>query len=479
MPGHTRNQPNFTAPASAAPNGSQVSRVVDDGAIPSISRIREFVTDAANGGMIDRADCNGIVLDIAERGINEGEMRETLLGIAAARQRAATSGAGLGGPSDIIARWGAGGATFDNPAFQGQAIEDALYARMSGRTPSDQARSFMHMSIVQIAGHVAERAGVRGVNRMSPTDILNASAWNRSHDSGSYSGRYHTTSDFPDLLTSAGQRYLLDMFRAAESPLKTIGRQRTARDFREISGLQLSGFGTLPQVLEAGEIKSGTFETRKETYKVKTFAKVFSLTREAMINDDLGAFGDPMKKIGFSIAETEARLLVDLVNSNPKMSDDAALFHASHGNLAGSGGIPSIAHLSTGRLAMRSQKDLDGVTPLASAPKYILSSPTNETAFEQLLAATITPSQVGEANPFAGKLQLLVEPRLDALPWYLFADPAMAPVLEYAYLEGQDGPNVEQKEGWTTLGTSFRVYMDFGAGMVDWRGAYKNPGAAS
>lgn len=478
MPGHTRNQPSFTAPACAsAPAGSQPVGVADDGAVPSISRIREFVTDAANGGLIDRADCNGIVLDIAERGMNEGEMRETLLGIAAARQRAATGGAARGGPSEIIARWGAGGATFDNPAFQGQAIEDALYARMSGRAPTDQARSFMHMSLVQIAGHVAERAGVRGVPNMAPGDVLNAAAWNRNFEGGGLRGGYHTTGDFPDLLTGAGQRYLLDMFRAAESPLKNLGRERSARDFRDISGLQLSGFGTLPEVLESGEIKGGTFQSRKETYRVKTFAKTFSLTRQAIINDDLGAFGDPMRIMARASAETEASLLAELINSNPAMSDNAALFHATHGNLAAAGGLPSVTTLSAGRLAMRSQKDLDGVTPLAAAPKYILSSPTNETMIEQLIASAINPNQVENANPFAGKLEPLVDPRLDVLPWYLFADPAVAPVLEYAYLEGQNGPKVEQKEGWSTLGTSFRVYMDFGGGLVDWRGAYKNPGA--
>lgn len=477
MPGHTRSQPNFTPPASGQPAGSPSAAVVDDGAIPSISRIRELVTDAANGGLIDRADCNGIVLDIAERGMNEGEMRETLLGIAAARQRTGTGDVVRGGPSEIISRWGAGGATFDNPAFHGQAIEDALYSRMSGRAPTEQARSFMHMSLVQIAGHVAERAGVRGVPNMAPGDVLNAAAWNRNFEGGRHRSGYHTTSDFPDLLTGAGQRYLLDMFRAAESPLKNLGRERSARDFRDISGLQLSGFGTLPEVLEAGEIKGGTFQSRKETYRVKTFAKMFSLTRQAIINDDLGAFGDPMRIMARASAETEASLLAELINSNPPMSDNAALFHASHGNLATTGGLPSVATLSSARLAMRSQKDLDGVTPLAAAPKYILSSPTNETLIEQLIASAINPNQVENANPFAGKFEPLVDPRLDVLPWYLFADPAVAPVLEYAYLEGQNGPKVEQKEGWSTLGTSFRVYMDFGGGLVDWRGAYKNPGA--
>ncbi|WP_311267079.1 prohead protease/major capsid protein fusion protein [Sphingobium sp. WCS2017Hpa-17] len=463
-------------------NSQADAGVPDAGSIPGVGRIREFVNLAADSGHVSREDCNGIIIDIAERGLNEGQMRDTILQISAARQRASTSGISSIGGTDLIQRWGGGGATYDNPDFHARAIEDAIYARMSGRTPTDHARAFMHMSLVQIAGQVAERAGVRGVQGMAPGDILNNAAWSRSRglDAGtrSFSVGYHTTSDFPDLLTGAGQRFLMDMFEAAASPLKTLGHKRQARDFRDISGLQLSGFGTLPEVLEAGEIKSDTFKSRKETYRVKTFAKMFSLSRQAIINDDLNAFSNPIRVMSKASAETEASLLADLINNNPVMGDGKALFHADHANLAGTGDLPSIASLSAGRLAMRSQKDLDGITPIAAVPRYILSSPANETVIEQMIATSLNPSQVGETNPFAGKLVPLVDPRLDALPWYLFADPLSAPVIEYAYLEGQEGPRVEMQDGWTTLGTSFRVYMDFGAGLVDHRGGYKNPGAA-
>lgn len=475
------------APSEAGENAS--------GQPATIAQLRSIGDTAAASFNLSREAVSSVVLEMAERNLSEPDARREMLSILADVQRNATSlvtGGGRNMDSDFVARsartLSRDHQTYDNPAFHGDAIEDALYARMSGRTPTDQARPFMHMSLVQIAGQVAERAGIAGVRHMAPGDILNAAAWGNARagvgPSGyldsqrNYSGGYHTTSDFPDLLTGAGQRYLLDMFAAAESPLKKIGRQRAARDFRAISGLQLSGFGTLPEVLEAGEIKSGTFKARKETYAVKTFGKIFGLSRQAIINDDLGAFGDPIRVMSRASAETEASLLADLINNNPVMSDAKALFHADHGNLAEVGAVPSVPGLSDGRMAMRSQKDLDGVTPIAAAPKYIISSPTFETTIEQLIATSLVPSQVGNTNPFAGKLEALVDPRLDALPWYLFADPAVAPVLEYAYLEGQTGPRVEMQDGWTTLGTSFRVYMDFGAGLVDWRGAYRNPGAA-
>jgi len=79
-------------------------------------------------------------------------------------------------------------------------------------------------------------------------------------------------------------------------------------------------------------------------------------------------------------------------------------------------------------------------------------------------------------NPFSGRLTPLVDARLTGNAWYLFADPATLPVFEYAYLSGAEGPQVASREGWDVLGMEFRVILDFGAGAIDWRGAYRNPG---
>jgi len=368
-----------------------------------------------------------------------------------------------------------GGHTFANPNFQAKAMGDALYSRLTGKAPEGAAREMMSLSMVDMARIMAEARGVRGARTMRPEQVLSAAAWNGGRFGGS-AAITHTTSDFPDLLTAAGQRFLLDVYKAAASPLKLIGRPRTATDFRPIFGLQLSNFGTLPQVGEDAEIPGGTFKTRKNSYSLATFAKQFSLTRQAIINDDLGAFSDVMTIMARAAAETEAQLLANLLISNPVMDDTVALFHATHGNLAGTGGASAISTLSAGRLAMRSQMDMDGVTPISSAPKFILSGPAEETVIEQLLTQT-SPVGTADVNPFAGKLTPLVDPRLSGTAWYLFADPAITPTLEYANLNGFEGPTVEQKDGWDTLGQSFRVYQDFGAGFVDYRGAYKNVGA--
>lgn len=469
-----------TPSPSPAPAPVDGVRELPYGQPASINWLRSYVGSACEGphAAFTQHEASEIVLEFAERGLSEASARDALVEIATERQRNETGGV-RGNPAFVRGR----DETFDNPSFRADAIQDALFARMSGNAPPEAAREFMGMSMVQMAGDMLSRSGTRDVHRMNASDILNAAAWNSGGGRRNYatdrsysrSGGAHTTSDFPELLMGAGQRFLMEQFAAAASPLKQISRRRTARDFRAITGLQLSGFGTLLELPENGEIKHGTFTERKETYKLKTFAKQFGLSRQAIINDDLGAFSDPIRIMARASSETEAQLLAGLINSNPIMSDGVPLFHANHGNLAAAGAPPSIDTLSAGRKAMRNQKDADGVTPLAASPAYIVAGTDNETIIEQLLTE-VQAYLNGDVNPFAGKLTAAIDPRLDPAPWYLFGAPGSAPVLEHAYLDDQPGPHVETKEGWDTLGTEFRVFMDFGAGLVDHRGGYKNLG---
>jgi hypothetical protein len=124
---------------------------------------------------------------------------------------------------------------------------------------------------------------------------------------------------------------------------------------------------------------------------------------------------------------------------------------------------------------MRTQKGLDGKTLISVVPKYLLVGPAKETAAEKLLAS-INPATSDDVNPFAGKLQLLVEPRLSGNGWYVFSDPAVLAALEYAYLSSAQGPQIASREGWDVLGMEFRVLLDFGCGPVDFRAAYRNAG---
>ena len=149
------------------------------------------------------------------------------------------------------------------------------------------------------------------------------------------------------------------------------------------------------------------------------------------------------------------------------MSDGQGVFHADHGNLTATYAAPNVTSLSVARLAMRKMRGLGGML-IDVTPRFVVVPPALETVAEQVLTE-IAATRTDDVNPF-GKLTLLVEPRLtDDEQWYVVADPASAEGLEYAYLEGAPGPQIETRAGFEVDGVQIRVRLDFGAGWTDHR----------
>lgn len=352
-------------------------------------------------------------------------------------------------------------ASHEDPAVIQTRAADALAFRMGGVAELPAAsREFAGMSMLDLARDCLSRSGVT-VRGLSVDEVFQRAS--------------HGTSDFPLIVSNAANKSLQQAYQAAESPLKPIARQRSLPNFKESTSIRLGGMGRLEQLSEHGEITATSRAESGEKLSLATYARRFDLTRRLMIDDDLSAFGDIVAALGQAAAQTEADLLVAQLLGNPAMSDGKAVFHADHGNLS-TGAALSEESLSDARLAMRQRKDLDGKTLISAAPKYLLVGPELETAAEKLLTA-INATTTADVNPFAGKLSLLVEPRIDDDQWYVFADPARLAGLQYAYLSGAQGPQIQRQEMWDSLGVSFRVFEDFGAGWTDFRAAQKNPGA--
>lgn len=427
------------------------NEVLEPGQQEIISETPEPVTRAqatviARAANVENPD--QFVADVTTAGFSQQETRS--LALQQQRERSAPVSNIRVGPSG------------DDPAVMQERMAEALACRAMGTEPSEAARPYINLGLSDMARLSLQRSGEAGVNSMSREETLTRAM--------------HGISDFPNLLNATGNRILMPAYRAAESPLKRLGRQRTADDFRPISLLRLGESGKLQKVTEAGEIKSVSTSEAKEGYSLDTAGGIFSYSRKSGINDDLGAFARWSEMMGRAAAEYEADQLVALLTGNPVMQDGKALFHADHGNRAASGAAPAVDTLSAARLALRRQKGLDGVSPISATPKFILAAPELETTFEKLLAE-LAAAKVDDQNPFTGKMTLLIEPRLSGDDWYVFADPAILPVLEYAYLSSAQGPQIASRDGWETLGREFRVVLDFGCGAVDWRGAYHNPGA--
>lgn len=344
------------------------------------------------------------------------------------------------------------------------AMEDAIFSRLSGRAPSDAGREFMGVRMIDMARGLMEARGER-VRWMSAPRLVDAMARSGAH----------TTSDFPHILGNAVRRYLLTTINDYPSPLKPITRPRTALDFRSISLPKLGVNPSLLLVPENAEFKRGSVVEAAEGYSLNTYGRIFAITRQALINDDLGAFASVFQGWARAAAELEAEIIAGLIINNPVMSDGNALYSSAHGNIAGSGSAISVASLGAARMAMRLQKDLDGITPVSATPKYLVVGAAKETEAEQVLTQ-LTAATVSDANPFPGRLTLLVDPRLPGNAWRLFAEPGAWPVVEIARLEGQEDVFVESRVGFDVDGVETKARVDIGGAAVDWRGTYMNPG---
>ena len=131
---------------------------------------------------------------------------------------------------------------------------------------------------------------------------------------------------------------------------------------------------------------------------------------------------------------------------------------------------------------MRLQKALDGTTVLGLAPSVLLVPAAQETV-AQLLAATVTPSQPDQVNPFSG-IRIAVEPRLDAVDpaaHYVFADPSVMPAIEFDTLEATPAPKLEVADpaDFNRLGSAYRVWWACGASPIEHRAAVRNSGTTA
>lgn len=411
----------------------------------------------------DRHGCRAMVDDLIVAAKPETEIRERILEDLVARQQRQGGPTGGSHNRGIDMTFHANVETFDNPDFRRQACEDAIYARLSGKAPDSAAAK-------QLMGRTL-------------LDLDAISSGRRSYLDSGYAetrGAMMTTSDLPNLTLGAGQRFLQERYQQSVSPVFSIARQMSANDFREVKVLRLSEAPALEEVKEKGEVHHGAFGEEAEAFSVKTFAKIFSLSRQVIINDDLGAFSEGVSAFALAAAETANGQIVSLLTANSgngaTMSDTNPLFHTTHSNKAASGTAITVDALSDARKSLRDTKGLNGVTPINMTPRYLLVGTAKETQGESILSQLLA-NQLSNVNPFSGKLELLVEPRLTGNAWRVFADISQQSVLRYAYLQGRSGPIMQQRDGWETLGTEFRAILDIGVGATDWRGAYLNAGA--
>ncbi|WDQ98181.1 hypothetical protein PSC71_13180 [Devosia sp. J2-20] len=328
--------------------------------------------------------------------------------------------------------------------------------------PSEAARQFMGRGLIDLAAEVTDYRGGRILNARQVDEILTRAS--------------HSTSDFPVIFENALNRSLEGRYALAEPTFKQFARQRNFRDFRPHQTVRIGDFPMLQRIAETGEIKAGTFGEGKEETQAFSYARQIRISRKMLINDDLGAIADLLASYGATVALFEEATFYSLA-FNAKLADGKSVFHADHGNLAAAGTAIDVDNIGKGRATMGKQKSIDGNPLLSNKPRFLLTGPDKSTEAEKLLA-TITPATAASVNPFSGKLVPIETSQITGNAWHLIGDPSMGSNWRWGYLEGYEAPRVRMEEPFGVQGFAMSVEHDFGAGAIDSRFAYKNPGAA-
>ncbi|MGB7422896.1 MAG: ClpP-like prohead protease/major capsid protein fusion protein [Comamonas sp.] len=329
----------------------------------------------------------------------------------------------------------------------------------------------MSLSLVDLARASLVRAGIK-TDHMDKMAMV-AAAFTQS------------TSDFPIILESAMHKALQAAYDAAPLTWSRFCATGTVSDFRAHNRYRLGSFGNIDAINELGEfVNKAIPDGEKASIQVGTKGNIINLSRQAIVNDDLGAFIGLASNLGRAAARTvEADVFAMLaLNSGlgPVMADTKTLFHADHGNI-GTTGAMSVTTIDEGRTKLASQKDVSGNDYLDLRPAVLLCAIGQGGQARVINGAEYDPdtaNKLQKPNMVRGLFADVVDtPRLSGTRFYMFADPAVAPTFEVAFLEGRQDPYLERIEGFDVDGSRFKVRLDYGVAAIDYRGAVTNAGA--
>lgn len=385
------------------------------------------------------------------------------------------------------------------------ALKDGLVQRcLKSINPRNQykgaagSESFANMNLLRMAEEVLRRGNI-DTTRMTQRDIAMCAMGHRpTIDRLANAGiirageAYHTTGTFPALMLDAANKSLLAGYDEAVYTWSMWARQApSVADFKNINRIRFSESPDLEMVPESHDYKEGVFSDQKESYKVEKFGRIFTVSWETVVNDDLDALSRVPQMHGNAARRTQNKKVYEVLTANALMSDGVALFgsHASGTNLSGSSADPSVATLNAAFAAMMKQKGLNSDVTLNIQPRYLIVPVALSATAMQLVGSIADPlaggsTTTGNSNTLniygpngSRPLQVVAEPQLDAnstAAWYLASDTNQIDTVELTFLQGEESPVLETEWDFDKDVYKYKVRQTFGVKAIDWRGLYKH-----
>ncbi|MGI4880452.1 MAG: ClpP-like prohead protease/major capsid protein fusion protein [Janthinobacterium lividum] len=348
-------------------------------------------------------------------------------------------------------------------------------AAMKGEKIKLDPGEFRGVSLVALASESLQRAGIKLPGR-DPNGIVGAAFTAKNAIT-------QTTGDFTVLLENTMHKVLQAAYGVTPDTWSLFCGVGSVVDFRDSNRYMLGTFGTLDSLNEAGEFKNKPIpDGAGEKIRATTKGNIINLSRQAIINDDLGAFSNLAVQLGRAAKLTIETDVYAMLNSNPNTRDGYPLFSTQHGNLVSTGGTPpTMAAVDAIRVLMAQQRDVSGNEVLGITPSTWVGPITLGSTIKVTNGAQYDPDVVNKfqrPNVVLGIFETIVDTaRLTGPAWYVFADKDTAPAIEVAFLNGNQEPFMDTDLGWRVDGTEWKVRIDYGVGPVNFRSAMKNVGA--
>lgn len=348
------------------------------------------------------------------------------------------------------------------------AASDAILIRggRSPEKPADGARDLRGMKLRDLAIECLTRSGISGAHRMDDDTLFRAALT--------------PDSQFASILSDSVNKSMATAYRAAQTTYQRWTGRGSNPDFKGATHYQISEAGDLLPMTQSGEFKFDEMTDQGVTKAIATFGRSFGFTRQALINDDISILTRVPEAYVRAASRGINRLVYRMLGTNPVIYDGLQLFDAAHNNLAAQGAAIGVQTVGAGRTAMRRQRNLRGNELLNISPRFLIVPASLETVAQQFMSVNLFPTQQNVINPFAGTLEVVSDAELDdysLTAWYLAASPADIDTIEVTYLNGDDMPKLESQVGFDFLGIKWRIYIDYGVTVLDYRGLYMNPGA--
>lgn len=339
---------------------------------------------------------------------------------------------------------------------------------------------FRGYSPLELARLSLERQGVktRGMDKMA---MIGLAFTHRT-------GNYQTAGDFAILLENVLGKVLLGAYATLPTTWERFCGTDQVPDFRTSNRYYTGAFPSLPAVAEHAEYKNATIpDGTKRAVTTERKGLILGLSREAIVNDDMGALTNTASEIGKASGRTLEEDVYAFLALNaglgPTQADAQPFFHANRANVNAVGAAITAAAIDADASVMAYQKDATGRAYLNLQPAVLLvPRPLRGTA-QVINESQYDPdanNKLQRPNAVRGLFSDIIgSPYLasNSTRRYLFADPMVAPAIVVAYLEGYGrGPTMETKDGWRIDGVEWKVTLYAKAQAGDPKGAVTNAG---